>query len=140
MKKWILLLSAILLLPPVLLFGWFGLTSGTHAYKRSDTFSYWLYTPDALKNVPSVSKYVEYSYAYDPDNQQTRFIITWKDIEHRAEKKALLLGFLKSMNRPIKYDCLWLYHDQSDYANSYQRYCIYQKWNTLELELFENSR
>ncbi|WHP30620.1 hypothetical protein QMG90_17900 [Trabulsiella odontotermitis] len=140
MKKWILLLSAILLLPPALLFGWFALTSGDHHYRHSDTFSYWLYTPDSLKKVPTVSTHVEYSYSYDADNQQSRFIITWKDITNRAEQKAKLLDFLKAMNRPIKNDCLWLYHDPNNYANNYQRYCVYQKSDTLELELFEISR
>ncbi|HGP0781991.1 TPA: hypothetical protein ACLFL5_003462, partial [Salmonella enterica subsp. houtenae serovar Houten] len=63
----------------------FALTSGEHHYKRDDFFSYWLYTPDILKNTPLISKDAEYEY--DLDEQRTLVVITWRHINDVAEKK-----------------------------------------------------
>ncbi|WP_423061508.1 hypothetical protein [Citrobacter portucalensis] len=56
MKKWSLLFAVLLTVPFLWFLSWFALTSGEHHYERSDIFSYWLYTPDALKNVPLISE------------------------------------------------------------------------------------
>lgn len=75
MKKWILLLLALLLFPFIVFFGCFALMSGEHHYSRDDILSYWLYTPDILKNVPQLSKQVEYEHYYDLDDQHTYVVI-----------------------------------------------------------------
>lgn len=137
MKKWSLLFAVLLTVPFLWFLSWFALTSGEHHYERSDIFSYWLYTPDALKNVPLISEDVEYNYEYNLDNQQTRVIVKWDHINDIAAKKACLIVFLQQLNPSMKYNCIWIYHDLHNYADNYQRYCISQKWDSLELEYFE---
>ena len=87
MKKWILLFVILLTIPFLWFLIWFALTSGEHHYECSDIFSYWLYTPDVLKNVPLISEDVEYNYEYNLDNQQTRVIVKWNNINDIAAKK-----------------------------------------------------
>lgn len=36
-----------------------------------------------------------------------------------------------------KYDCLWTYNDKKNISDNYQRYCVRQIEETLELEFFE---
>lgn len=137
MKKGILLLLAILLLPCLFFYGWFAITTGEHHYLRTDLFSYWLYTPDRLKRVPIISGNAEYRYDYDPDNHHTIVVIYWKNIENIALKKIQLTEFIKTPGGFGQYDCQWIYRDENDYSDNYQRYCVYQKGETLELEFFE---
>ena len=141
MKKKILLLSALLsilsFLSLIILFIYLALMSGTHHYKYDNVFSYWLYTPHTLKNAPKISSDVEYSYYYDLDNQQKTVVITWRDISNVSKGKEYLIDFLQQLSPAIRSDCLWVYHDPNDYSNNYQRYCVYKKWDSLELEYFE---
>lgn len=137
MRKCILLSFLLLLLLPFVFYGWFSLTSGVHQYRKSDFFSYWLYTPDTLKDVPLISMDAEYSYDYDLDNQQTKMVVTWHHINNITQKKAELINFLQQRGPTIKYNCLWVYYDQHDYSDNYQRYCVSQKGDTLELEYLE---
>lgn len=87
MKKYFLFIFSLFLLSPLFFYSWFALTSGEHHYKRDDFFSYWLYTPDILKNAPLISKDVEYEYEYDLDEQRALVVITWRHINDVAKKK-----------------------------------------------------
>ncbi|EHM8815452.1 hypothetical protein KG902_000506 [Salmonella enterica] len=138
MKKYFLFIFSLFLLSPLVFYSWFALTSGEHHYKRDDFFSYWLYTPDILKNTPLISKDAEYEY--DLDEQRTLVVISWRHINDVAEKKTFLNDFLQQRGSSIKYDCLWIYHDPNDFSRNYQRYCVYQKSDTLELEFVETAK
>ncbi|EGQ5289223.1 hypothetical protein RS584_03510 [Enterobacter sp. DTU_2021_1002640_1_SI_PRY_ASU_LCPMC_013] len=137
MKKQLFLLLLALLFPAFVSYAWFILTTGHHNYTQDNTFSFWLYTPATLKKLPFISNNSVYSYDYNPDNQQTRVIITWTDINNTLEKKQDLIAFLEMLEGLNKYDCSWLYNDKNDFSDNYQRYCIFQKEKTLELEFFE---
>lgn len=137
MRKYILFLIIILLLPPLAAYANFALTSGRHYYTKNNILSFWLYTPASLREMPFVSNDPEYVYDYNPDSQQTRITITWSQIDNIAEKKKIMINFLLSFNGVNKYDCSWIYNDNNDYTSNYQRYCIFQKEKTLELEFFE---
>lgn len=140
MKKGILLISVSLLLPSLLIYGWFSLSTGEHNYTRTDIFSYWLYTPTSLRQAPAISENAEYKYVYDPDAQRTTVTIIWRNIGNSLLKKTQLIEFTQKQGSFEQYDCVWRYHDQKNYANNYQRYCVYQKSETLELEYFETER
>lgn len=137
MKKTILLLMILLLSPPLIIYGWLSLTTGQWHYTNKNFFSFWLYTPDRLKNTPFISNYVDYTYNFNPDNQQTRVTITWSAVQDMARKKRALLYFIQKFNGFNKYDCSWIYNDKNNYMNNYQRYCIFQKEKSLELEYFD---
>lgn len=137
MKKHILILLLVLLLPPVAVYAWFALTSGHHHYTQDNALAFWLYTPDSLKSLPAISNHSVYSYSFNPDTQQTRVTIIWSNIDNIASKKKELSRFIKMFNGLNKYNCVWIYNDKNNYAENYQRYCIFQKENTLELEFFE---
>jgi hypothetical protein len=136
-KKYILLLLLALVLPTVAVYAWFTLTSGHHDYTQDDTFSFRLFTPANLKKLPFISNHSVYTYDYNTDNQQTRVIISWADIENIYAKKKELETFLKMLNGFNKYDCSWIYNDKNNSAENYQRYCIFQKGKILELEYVE---
>lgn len=137
MKKTIWLLVFILLLPPIVIYGWFVMTTGEHHYQRSDIISYWLYTPDRVKNTPEISSHVQFSYYSDPDDHHTTVTIHWSDIQDSATKKKQLLYYLEQSRGFKKYDCVWIYQDEKDYSNNYQRYCVYQKGKALALIVFQ---
>jgi hypothetical protein len=44
---------------------------------------------------------------------------------------------LKRMGPSLQNDCIWFFHDKSDYANNFQRYCIIEHRDSLQVEYFE---
>lgn len=139
MKKIIWLLVFILLLPPIVIYGWFVMATGEHHYQRSDIISYWLYTPERVKNTPEISSNVQFSYYSDPDDRQTTVTIHWSGVQDSATKKKQLLDYLEQSRGFNKYDCVWFYQDEKDYSNNYQRYCVYQRDEALELTFFQTA-
>lgn len=126
-----------LILPPFVIYGWFAATIGEHQYLKKDNIYYWFYTPDTLKKLPSISNDVEYHYSYDPDNQNKYVIIQWRTIQNLSVKKKILIDYLQQKEGVKKYDCLWTYNDKNNIADNYQRYCVRQRGEILELEFFE---
>jgi len=137
MRKYISLLIIILLLPPFVVYTHFALTSGRHHYTKNNIFSFWLYTPESLKEIPFISGNSTYVYDFNIDNQQTRVTIIWSNIDDITDKQKVLKNFIESFNGLNKYDCSWIYNDKNNYMNNYQRYCIFQKEKSLELEYFD---
>jgi hypothetical protein len=137
MKKLTLVMMAVILSPPLFIYGWFALTSGEHQYAETDILSFWLYTPTELKDTPKISDIALYDYEYDPDNEQTSVIIHWTNIRDIAEQKKLLYNFVQQLADYKKDNCGWKYNNKDDYSDDYKRYCISQKGNTLELQFFE---
>lgn len=66
--------------------------------------------------------------------------ILWKNIGNRVLQKAQLIDFIQKQGSFEQYDCVWRYHDEKDYTDNYQRYCVFQKSETLELEYFDTER
>lgn len=137
MKKWILFISLLFLAPPFIIYGWFAATVGEHQYQKKDTFSFWLYTPDTLKTLPSISNDAVYHYSYNPDNQNKYIIIKWDNIQNISVKRKILMDYIQHKEGFKKYDCLWTYNDKKNISDNYQRYCVRQIEETLELEFFE---
>ena len=84
-----------------------------------------------------ISNVAEYSYYYNVDDMQTRVIVTWRNIDNIFLQKAKLIDFLKRMGPSLQNDCIWFFHDKSDYANNFQRYCIIEHRDSLQVEYFE---
>ena len=68
---------------------------------------------------------------------QTRVIVTWRNIDNifSSESKANRF-FEKEWDRVYK-TIVYGFHDKSDYANNFQRYCIIQHRDSLQVEYFE---
>lgn len=132
MKKCLLLCLMLVALLSIIT-GWLVFPLGEHFYQRKDVISYWLYTPDSLKALPIISDDVFYHYNYDVDTQSSSLTITWRNVADKVAAEAKLLAFLQRFNAPIKYNCLWRYHDKQDYSRHYQRYCLFQRTDAVEL-------
>ncbi len=138
--KNIVALCVILLLTAVLaFFAFFILSAGEHYYSHSDKIYRWFYTPDSLKKAPLVSKNIDYTYSYNIDTQEMRVVITYRNVKDIEMSRQRLLDFIGTIKAVKKYNCSWIYHNPDDYAHDYQRYCVYKKGDSLELELYETS-
>jgi len=115
----------------------FSLMSGHHVYGEKDFLSYWLYTPDALKDMPEISSEVSFEYDYDLDHSQALFVARWDRVENIVAEKEMLIKYIKRFNSSINNDCVWTFYNTEDYSDNYKRYCVRQKNNSLELEYFE---
>lgn len=78
-----------------------------------------------------------YYYSYNPDNQNKYVIIKWNNIQNLSVKKKILIDYVQRQEGFKKYNCLWTYNDKNNISDNYQRYCIQQKEETLELEYYE---
>lgn len=137
MKRYMFILAILLLAPFLFFFSAFAFKSGDHHYKRDDFFSWWLYTPNALKDAPQLSTDMIFSYSYDIDHQETIVSIQYKNIKDITKQEQKIFNFINKFKGISKYNCSWVYKNHNDYSNEYQRYCVYKKGNTLELEFFE---
>lgn len=136
-RKVMLFIFLLFLLPPTVLLLWMAIFSGERVYTRHDLLSYWLYTPKPLINMPTISPDATYSYSYDVDSQITRLTITWRNIADIPARKMALQQFIKNYSDKTTYDCAWVYQDNKNYRTNFQRYCISQQKETLELAFFE---
>ena len=137
MKKIIVLIAILSSLSLTGFFAFFALSAGDHYYTYSDKISWWFYTPDSLKQAPPVSKKIYYAYSYNVDTQEMRVIVTYQNVKDIEANKRRLLDFIDTAEAVKKYDCSWIYNNPDDATTNYQRYCVYKKGDTLELELYE---
>lgn len=136
MKKTIALIAVILALLLLLLLMLFVFNAKDHHYKHSDRISGWLYTPDTLKKAPLLSNDIDYAYSYNIDTQAKYVVITYQDLKNIEVSRQQLLDFIGTIAAP-KYNCAWIYNNPDDFSKNYQRYCVYKKGDTLELEYYE---
>lgn len=117
----------------------FGMTfySAGRQYNYTDRIYWWLYTPAQLKKAPLLSNNITYSYSYDIDTQEVRAVITYEKVSNIEIKKQQLIDFISTAKVFKKYDCTWVYNNPNDYSTEYQRYCVYQKGDALQLELYQ---
>ena len=121
----------------IFFYAYISLMSKEHHYTQHELSPFFLYTPESLRNLPNISNVAEYSYYYNVDDMQTRVIVTWRNIDNIFLQKAKLIDFLKRMGPSLQNDCIWFFHDKSDYANNFQRYCIIEHRDSLQVEYFE---
>ncbi len=137
MKKAVALLAVLTLISMLTFFSFLILRAGDHYYSHSDTVYRWFYTPDSLKKAPSVSKISDYAYSYNIDTQEMHVVITYRNVKDIEVNRQRLLDFIDTVESVQKYNCSWIYNNPDDYTNNFQRFCVYKKGDTLELELYE---
>ncbi|MBK4602327.1 hypothetical protein JJQ34_22685, partial [Enterobacter cloacae] len=98
------ILAILLLAPFLLFFSAFAFKAGDHHYKRDDLFSWWLYTPDALKDAPQLSTDMIFSYSYDIDHQETIVSIQYKNIKDITKQEQKIFNFINKFNGISKYN------------------------------------
>lgn len=137
MKKTIALTIVTLFFALFLSFIFFAFHAGDHHYKYSDSMYWCFYTPDSLKKAPLIAKNIDYVYSYDIDTQAMYVVITYRDLADIEINRQQLLDFIGTIAAVQKYNCSWIYNNPDDFSKNYQRYCVYKKGDTLELELYE---
>lgn len=137
MSKYIYILLSFLVLFFIFFYAYISLMSKEHHYTQHELSPFFLYTSESLRNLPNISNVAEYSYYYNVDDMQTRVIVTWRNIDNIFLQKAKLIDFLKRMGPSLQNDCIWFFHDKSDYANNFQRYCVIEHRDSLQVEYFE---
>lgn len=136
MSKYIYILLSFLVLFFIFFYAYISLMSKEHHYTQHELSPFFLYTPESLRNLPNISNVAEYSYYYNVDDMQTRVIVTWRNIDNIFLQKAKLIDFERNGTESTK-RLYMVFHDKSDYANNFQRYCIIEHRDSLQVEYFE---